>query len=323
MRAACSRQRRGPSCGSCRIADRPPPQQPEARRRGGARRSRLAGGRGSPGAPWLLRSTLAAAGGHGAARRPAVGEQRPRRPPRVLTPRSPSAARPGARPAQSSSLGRRRSPGPDPGPGRRLLCSLPPPSVGTGPGSPGAGQLGTQGGLPGAGKEDKPRLGARGKGPAVWGAPTPAGAQRPLTRRLPRPRGCVSGSPAAAGRALPIRTANAEGGWASGAGRGGRERGPAGHLPVPARSTHRTRARGARSCLPAQQAARDARRLANPVPRAAPKPSVLALVSPCLSVPVSLLTPKDPLQFRSLLQATSFQNSSPSLLRKTEKESSG
>lgn len=99
-------------------------------------------------------------------RAPAVGEQRPPRAPRVLTPaiRERSRGRGGSArtPRQSSSLGRRRSPGPYARPPGAvcfapllLLC------VGTGPRPPRAGQQRQQGRLPRAGWRTSPGQGPR------------------------------------------------------------------------------------------------------------------------------------------------------------------
>ena len=156
------------------------------------------------------------------------------------------------------------------------------------PRPPGAEQLGAHGSLPREEKGDEPSPGAPADGLPLWGAPTRVGAQRPLTRWLPRPRGCVSGSPAAPGRASQIPTANAEREWASGTSEGERERGPySGTCQSVLECTYRTGDRGtharAHSRLPAQQAGRDATCLANRIPRAAPKHSIGSGRGPSLS----------------------------------------
>ncbi|XP_040481440.1 basic proline-rich protein-like [Ursus maritimus] len=228
-------------------------------------------------------------------RRPGRGRAAaPARPARSHAPalRAPPLALRGPAPTPVSPLpsGPAAPPGPEPGP--RAPSPLLPrssPAWEPGPGPPGAEQLGARGSLPREGKGDEPRPGARGEGLPLWGAPSRAGTQRPLTRWLARPRGCVSGSPAAPGRAWQIPTANAEREWASGTGEGERERGPCSRTCQSGRKCiQQTRDRGthtwAHSCLPAQQAGRDATCLANLIPRSAPKYSISSGCGPSLSL---------------------------------------
>lgn len=196
----------------------------------------------------------------------AVGELRPRRAPRVLTAprhrRSLRRGQPGAHPRPSWSFGRRRSPGPSAG----LLGAVSfVPSLGTGPGPPGLGRWEHQVGFPGWEwrEEIEPRRGARGKRPPLWGARPARGCGDHLLGAVFPDLQQLQGAPC---KSAP-RTQKESGHP------GGRRWAGAGTLGGTCRSVrgcpHRTRGRsahtGAHSCLPAQQAGRDAR-LANPVP---------------------------------------------------------
>ncbi|XP_029806609.1 uncharacterized protein LOC115301060 [Suricata suricatta] len=204
------------------------------------------------------------------------------------------AARPGAHPFGPLPSGPAAPSGPEPGPS----APSPPlprssPAWEPRPGPRGAEQLEAHGGLPREEKGDEPSPGARADRLPLCGAPTRVGAQGPLTRWLSRPRGCVSGSPAAPGRASQIPTANAGRQWASGTGEGERERGPcSGTCQSVLESTHRTRDRGTHvSVTPVYLLNRlgGTRRASQTVfPALLPDTqSVLAVVPPCLRISLS------------------------------------
>lgn len=241
------------------------------------------------------------------------------------------AALPRAHPRQCSSFGRRGSrrapsPGPAPRASSPFLSLLP--SVGTRPWLPRAGQLGAYGRFLRRGRRPSPSRGP-GRGTACLKSPDRVGMQRPLTRWLRTPRGCASGSLAPPGCPSQIRTAKGERERASGVAGGERERGPcSGTCGSPRECTLDTRGSGTYAwiarvyLLNRLGGTLRASETVSPASLPDSPPSLCLSVSVCISLfdhpKGTLAVPfHKPFDFFKPLPA-----SSPSLHRKTEKESS-